>query len=301
MLDIVAEDTPTENVKRLVVMMHDIHKCIRQSKESPIAFARRFKGLACLYMTNCNTGSSARDGQLFAMLLIENAHLPDSTTNHIILQLVNDTTKNPSSRISQNVSIPQARLSSIQQHSDALTLALQQSPMDIAGIKSYAHEIDHALAQVNEANRARQQENAQIHITLDAAVRAVSEINISSSSDMKLTAANIHPPAVGAMMGTPPNFKQSKIRDKFSDRKANSTCRACGQKGHWWRDRPACTQEVMERSSGQPPSQAKFEYRKRKHPRHDSPLDSRPNNDRATISQPQEQHPLPSSKSFFRH
>jgi hypothetical protein len=87
-IKVIAADSPTDGIKRLVSMLQDVHSCKRKQSEDPASYARRFEGLASLYLNNCHSHSADQDSQLFAMILLENAQLPAGTFDNIILQLI---------------------------------------------------------------------------------------------------------------------------------------------------------------------------------------------------------------------
>eukprot|EP00737_Agarophyton_chilense_P000191 gb/GEZJ01000219.1/.p2 GENE.gb/GEZJ01000219.1/~~gb/GEZJ01000219.1/.p2 ORF type:complete len:409 (-),score=32.31 gb/GEZJ01000219.1/:2922-4148(-) len=300
MLNIVAEDTPTENVKRLVMMMKNIHQCTRAATETPIEYARRFQGLASIYLTHSNAGNSTQNGQLFSMLLIENARLPEATTNHIVLQLVNDTTQRPFSDLKEKISVSQFRLRKLDEEMRAIRQGIDTPSMNIEDVRAHLSSGETILEAIcNDDLKLRQQEN-RIHITLDAAVRAISEITVSTTPTTKTPFIPTVTTMLGAQEKSPGGLKD---RTRFAERKAVTTCRACGQRGHWWRDRPSCTQVILQKSSSnalvktrEPP---RFDYRKKKFPRYDTPEGSSD----ARVPPTRESTPAdiaPQNRSFFR-
>ena len=89
-IQLVAKDSVTDGVRRLVRMSQNIHACKRQKNETYESFAERFRGVAQTYLSHCYAGNTSQDSQSFAMLLLENANLPSSTFNNIVSILIAD-------------------------------------------------------------------------------------------------------------------------------------------------------------------------------------------------------------------
>lgn len=85
---IVAKDTATDGIRRLVRISQSIHKSLRVSSEKPQIFARNFQGLVKQYLNMYSSADGEREGQMFAILLLENAKLPASTFKNIVTQLI---------------------------------------------------------------------------------------------------------------------------------------------------------------------------------------------------------------------
>ena len=83
-VNLVAKDTPTDGIRRLVRISQDIHKCARVNTEKLHAFARTFQGLAKQYLNMSSSTDGERHSQNFAVLLLENSKLPSSTFNNIV-------------------------------------------------------------------------------------------------------------------------------------------------------------------------------------------------------------------------
>lgn len=100
----------------------------------------------------------------------------------------------------------------------------------------------------NEAIRKNDEARNVPQLSLDAAVRAVSENSLKIDNPPALAimlGKRSYPPArrVGpsSRMATGHTRRQVPIGEGS---KANSKCRACGKIGHWWKDRPECKEEM---------------------------------------------------------
>lgn len=298
-LDIVAEESPTESIKRLVSMMQDVHQCVRHNNESPIVFARRFKGLASLYLNNCHSGNTIQDSQLFAMILLQNAKLPETTMNHLILQLISESTTKGSSHISENVTLSEVKVKSIMHSTANIASTLAQEHADISICQQMINQTSEDLRIILELHDKRTKEFKNIpNLTLNAAARAVSEISVNLTDGSE---KSLH----GTMLGKrvihhqPEPSSNNKRRIPIGEGpKANSNCKACGKKGHWWKDQPACVAEMKKRFSQSSDK-----------PRHSSNQNDEPKQTAHAINASMVQHDdtdvisaqPKEKKSFFRH
>ena len=87
-IQLVAKDTPTDGIRRLVKASQDIYQCIRIKSEKPHVFAWKLQGRAKRYLTMCSPSHGAQEIQNVAILLLENAKLASATFNNIMTQLV---------------------------------------------------------------------------------------------------------------------------------------------------------------------------------------------------------------------
>jgi len=109
-IELIAQDSPTDGIKRLVKMSQDVYDCIRKSSETPADFACRFRGLASRYLTHCYSEHAHHDDHLsqnFATLMIENARLSSSTYNAVVAHLVATSKEQGISKKFKTVSILQ--------------------------------------------------------------------------------------------------------------------------------------------------------------------------------------------------
>lgn len=81
---IVARDSDTGVVRRLVAMSRAVYNCKRMEVETYSMFTNRFRGLAQAYLNQTDSSNTQLEDQNFAMVLLENARLEESTFNNII-------------------------------------------------------------------------------------------------------------------------------------------------------------------------------------------------------------------------
>lgn len=113
-IDLVAKDSVTDGVRRLVKMSQDVHKCKHEKHETYENFAERFRGVAQTYLNHCYAGNTSQDSQNFAMLLLENANLPTSTFNNLVSILIADA-KVKSKSTKQHFQITEVNFNAIEQ------------------------------------------------------------------------------------------------------------------------------------------------------------------------------------------
>ena len=87
-LNLVAKETTTDRVKRLIRMTKEVHECKRGAKESFAEYAVKFESLSRAYLSIAKARPDSQDEQNFAIMAIENAKLPIATYNAIISNLV---------------------------------------------------------------------------------------------------------------------------------------------------------------------------------------------------------------------
>lgn len=175
---------PTENVKHLVNMMKDVHKWKRRNDEAPFIFARGFKGLASLYMNNANSCDSAQDSQLFAMILLENAALVESTTNHIILQLISKTSSKPSNPLFEKMSISQLKINTTLQAITSISSSLDQDDLDLNTLQNVLCDITANLSRFVLDHERKIFEINVPRLSLDATMWAVIEVSAGNDSNI---------------------------------------------------------------------------------------------------------------------
>lgn len=89
-IGLVAKDSVTDGVRRLVKMSQNVHACKRGKNEIYETFAEPFRGVAQTYLNHCYAGNTSQGSQDLPMLLLENAKLPSSTFNNIVSILIAD-------------------------------------------------------------------------------------------------------------------------------------------------------------------------------------------------------------------
>ena len=260
----VAADTPTDNIKRLLRYMQQIHNCKRKDGEEPEIFARRFQGIASQYLVSCNRKHGKQDDQLFAMVLLENAGLPDYTLDNIVLQLIASAKER--SMVQDNVSVRISAQQLIDNNGD-IKDALSQFKNDHREVAE--HEVIERVEKMcrwldecaNSAIDVSRMEDSKSQIYLADAVAAISKVR------GKATKEDSTAPITGSLMmsnmhSSNHHAKGTKDRQKrkYSNRshdasnkckrtgeyiptgtgkKMRSQCHSCGLFDHWYRD-PSC-------------------------------------------------------------
>ncbi|CAN8071210.1 unnamed protein product [Agarophyton chilense] len=238
-ISIVAEDTPTESVQRLVSMLQNVHNCTRKYSESSSTYARWFKGRASLYLNNCSKRNFMQDTQLFAMILLKNIRLPEITLNYIILQLISEaslvTRKTPEILSIKRTSLVYLR--------NELSVILDSVSSDNGTVddawSSVSLSVNHLDMIYEDTGVVRNQESTMLpKISLDAATRRVSEVIVSVPGESHNSTEVAPRATLGSMLGKRHYGSDDRKRQipRGEGPKASSPCCAYGKVGHWWKD-----------------------------------------------------------------
>lgn len=83
-LNVIASETPTEQIRREVDLPTDTYDCKWKPLENPSSFANRFSAAVARYSFECSNLNPAVD-RYFAVMILRNANLSDDTLNAPIL------------------------------------------------------------------------------------------------------------------------------------------------------------------------------------------------------------------------
>ena len=258
-ISIVAKDSATDGIRRLVQMMRDVFGCTRKSGESTAIYARRFQGLAFQYLNHCDAVAAEQYSQNFAMMLLENAKIPSSVYSTVVTQLVSqsqNTCSNPDEKI---LLISKAALKSIAAKAKMIENTQQASTTAPDGASQVAETLEY-LAQSNgikqlirntmRSNKRHEREyRATFRVALDDAVEALVDVKV----DDKPKHDAHTPKALGSMMKkrkfedmtqqpTKGGYRTQRYKVRIHNGegpKANSKCKGCGEPNHWYKD-PEC-------------------------------------------------------------
>lgn len=244
-MKIIAPDSPTESVKRISTMMMNIHACKRGDNEGLAAYTRRFRGLAKLYLNHSNSGPSTQDSQIFAMTLLENAHIPETTYDYIVLQMINEAKEESRDSTLEVVSFSKMKLSRMVDQLEELIpplTSIASLPEDLLNkFKTIVDQEKRLLAHRQIGN-----EHSIANISLDKASSALLQLK-------RDIATTVHRRSLlGQRQRAPGSSNFGKLNTKKQripagqGPKANTECRACGLIGHWWRDRPECREKMKQ-------------------------------------------------------
>lgn len=253
---IVATESITDHIRRQVKMMQDMYSCKRRNSENPAVFARRFEGMTFKYV-NYGDGTNVTDEDRgFAMFLLENANISTSVYNTIITQLASKgqartlDSSNAVMKLNRNtVEKVRTRLTTVSENYKVCktprepTLPEDNADLVLSGIR----EIGKSVRHIYIFNGRKQEDVSTAPIILEDALEALSH---TKASDVKETAKSI--PTARTMMGHKLRISQANNRpeNRFNQtlkptaklRKLQSNSRACGKRGHWWKD-PICKRD----------------------------------------------------------
>ena len=270
LLNEIAADTPTDGIKRLLRYMQNIHACKRKEDEEPEAFAKRFQGVASQYLASCHNNNQ-QNNELFAMVLLENAALPDHTLDNIVLQLI-ATAKERNNVYDDTIRrIPSSQLTDKSKELSSLIQKYKERPSErqdesiMTGLEKVNEWFDRAIT---PSEIPASEENDGFRILLSDAVAAVSKVRGRATN-----AEPAQQPTQGTLLslGRPPikhykhgercdrgrrnfNFKKENTNVQYvtndknknkrskaytlpgTGKKAKSRCSVCGLIGHWYTD-----------------------------------------------------------------
>lgn len=147
----VAQDSPTDGIRRLVKMLCDVFACVRNKGETPSNFAKRFRSVALDYINQCSSGASQQDSQNFAMLLTENCKLPADVCSSVVTRLVALVTQRASEPVNQIDVISKERLEFIRYECDKIRS--QQTPTKS---EDHSHAAEAIIATAENAVKSNQ-------------------------------------------------------------------------------------------------------------------------------------------------
>lgn len=262
-VNLVAKDTPTDGIRRLVKISQGIHKCVRINCEKPHAFARRFQGMAKQYLNMSNSANGEKESQNFAILLLENAQLPSSTFNNIVTQLVTKSSSKQGIPETATVTLPSSTFVELIRISTAASQALSSWESAITTTTTAHNSETHQLIlktktlieTTNKIAEGAQKENTElvqkdrqnIFITLDDAVDAICDIK-ADEEIIALGNATQDPGLKkeqhikqGSMMTkrkeADNSFMQPPQKKPYilpgTGKKKDSICMVCKKMGHW--------------------------------------------------------------------
>ena len=261
-IGLVAKDTVTETIRKLVSMLKEIYICKRKSKESTAMFANRFQGLALKYLNHCNPTSSKQESQNFAMSILENANIPASVYSWIITQLVSKAKERSQDKDDimlvarehiENIKDDiQDLLEAYQNFKSSENLTIYNDENDI--IMPVINRLQRKVGKTWKINNERDtKDRSNLRITLEDAVDALCEVKIELDTekgnidDIRITGTMLGKRSFGNM--TERYDSKKKADDEIYRKrvyipvgegpKATSRCRNCKKVGHWWKD-PEC-------------------------------------------------------------
>ena len=259
-IELVAKDSPTDGIRRLVQMMREVFSCTRKTGESPALFARRFQALALDYLNHCDTATIQQDNQNFAMLLLENSKISASVYSSIITRLVSMIASRSGNAASKIFVISKDRLEAIKERAGAIRNQVQgvDSITQLESVRAeHTRAIIYAVTATIDANELHvKQDRTIFRITLDDAVEVLKDLKVEDGDDDVRR--------IGAMLGKRDfrdndqegnrgrNSYYASGRDKKQKThipngqgpKSVSRCHNCKEPNHWYRD-PECIYNVI--------------------------------------------------------
>lgn len=253
-IDIVAKDSPTEGIRRLVQMMRSVYACTRKTGESPAIYARRFQSLALDYLNHCDAVAAEQDSQNFAMLLLENAKVPSSVYSTMITQMV-ASASNPHKTADNTIYV--ISKNTLHAKLSKANLLLEPEGSSSSPDSAARDMKDLITTAINSNERHSQEDHTSFRVTLDNAVEVLTDIKVD---DADAKTGNPKTKSLDSLPGKrryPEGNERQDEHRPFSryprnkgripygqGPKAESNCRACNRPNHWYKD-PECLLNVM--------------------------------------------------------
>lgn len=157
----------------------------------------------------------------FAIMLMRNAALSTDTLNSITYQMTSATTsKEGDGRVTTEISLDQAEVCQLK--TDLPDLSGEQSNPIFSKLKG-------TLQRVKEARE-------KYSFTVEDAASAVSQAVV----------AHLKPVVVPSMMGALKDRTHNPERShRIQHMKYSTSCKACGNRRHWWTDNAECKEKVL--------------------------------------------------------
>lgn len=235
-VNMVAKDTPTDSIRRLVQMMQNVYNCTRKHDESTQLYGRRFQSLAIEYLNHCDSAAAAQDSQNLSMLRLENANIPASVHSTVVTQMVSNATNRNLDPVDKIYLISKATLEYMIEKADSLAFA------DIDTSEEIANSIKNlALRAIKTNERHVQEDRTSFRVALDEAVHTLADMKVDDNTvSTKIEKSNIVFSMLGKRKSYDGHGNNSHVRNSRSKLrvpngegpKAMSKCRACGQSNH---------------------------------------------------------------------
>lgn len=231
-INTIARETPNEKIQREVTLLTDIHKCRRSPKETAEAYACRFESNVAKYVHQKSV-RSARDDQQWALLMIQNANLSADTYNALTFQLTTMAAHDHAAK--KTKTFAEIDTQTCKKVIETIK-AVEQAPNMGEVRKIFQENIEHLATLRKRTNEAEEAESPTIQFS--DAVAALRQAHVDTSSPVSTMLAT---------QSTQPQAQRPAKRSRIDELKERTKCLACGNKGHWFKDRPDCLREMNNR------------------------------------------------------
>lgn len=254
MVNLVAKDSTAEAARRIINLSRKMFGCKRKNDESYSKYAERFRGVAQEYL-NCHQHKpTEHEKQQTAMVLLENANLPDSVYNNLLSILTTRASSHGEPDTSVSIKLSQANqikrliensLHSINPIEDDESHVPSRDTLMVA-----IEAMRQSLRAFNTAiTRAKDRCQDTVAFNLDDTIEALRNIRNTDaakpdteSSTQKTETESKKNAVIGSMLGG----RSQRYDNERSNRKSYippgtgvkryTRCAACNKKGHWARD-----------------------------------------------------------------
>jgi len=270
-IQLIGQDTPLEIIDRLLSAYQHVHTCVRHDKEQPSKYATRFRGLASEYMSLAGVSATEQESQLMAMVMLQNARLPQDTQNAVKLQLVTQSQQKSQQSAIKPISVPKEVLEELSRKikaviddlklADTLTVeggnedeVVEVRSISLADYENIQDSLatvlevpDSQLAKSHQSSSASRETTSKIY--LDDVYNVLQSLDSSpdpqSAAAVKQTApfkpedfkkAVEKATLLAWKTWQPPTRDSPNFTRTMAERKKKSRCHRCKKRGHWKND-----------------------------------------------------------------
>lgn len=227
-IDTIAKDTPNESVMREVDFLSAIQSCIRNEGESVPKFVNRFKGTVARYV-NQTAELNAFANRQFAILILRNAKLSPGTMNSVTFQLTTNASSSSAGIMTVDLTLEEGDAKMI--------LSMLKEDVTTASSENSLRGKD--LIKRMESLVFDSSGSGGCMFTLEESAQSLSQVESEALHD-EVTKSK------ASMLGKRHQESQAPQGrwDRIRKMKAESKCKACGEAGHWFRDRKECIDKM---------------------------------------------------------
>lgn len=246
MLDLVAKESSTDVALRFIITGRAVFNCKRKNDESHANFSDRFRGIAQGHLNCFQRPPSEQGKQHLALVLLDNAGLPNTNYNNLLSILVNKAERSDI-ETSHNGMVSDGELASVYKLIENCTTFLHevsgseivQDHVRISNnvneeLKKAKSEISPMLKRIVSSCKIG---SAKLNFSLEETYAALKDIRADSGGP-KLVPDLEPPNPTKGLLSNRINIQPSPQRG-VPDYKLISRCASCNGKGHWARD-PEC-------------------------------------------------------------
>lgn len=254
MLLLVAKDSSTEAARRLITFGRKLFNCKRTKDESFTAFAERFRGVAQEHLNCFEHKPTDQEKQHTALILLENANLPDTIYNNLLSILISKNSKDTDDKPNR-VTISVDTLAEISSHLKEVTTEINATANRADTVNTTdsqtrardaiqkAHNIITSVE--NKVKKRTPDDRIALRFSLEDTIDALKNIR-SGQDSTKQNGQLVDNDTQNEKTKLVTNMLTQKLQHDHARKpyirpgtgvKRNSNCYSCDEPGHWAKDR----------------------------------------------------------------